>query len=223
MLDKSKTISIDNINYEVFTFKYYSGIYNGEDYFVLLDDFNIEGKHCHLGELYIIVPSYIEYQDIFQLGSWQNAMTRQYEINPDKIKMAKLMVLCLKIIDNENKVYLPSEDLFNNISIDFGTYILEKIEYVINKYYSGSSLSDERVAQLELACFNFYKAVEKRKHGQNVVVPPAPGVVNLLNVCEMFNCTPDKARKISKRDIDMISIARQQKNICETMPERIGL
>jgi hypothetical protein len=37
----------------------------------------------------------------------------------------------------------------------------------------------------------------------------------------MFNCTPDVARKISKRDIDMTVIAKEQEHICKN-PGFIG-
>ena len=223
-MDKSKLITIDGIDYEIFEFKYYSGEYNNSEQFILFEDDDfVKGKNCFSGELYIVAPTYIEFQDLYQMSSTMNAMTRQYEVNLGKIKMAKLLVLCSKIIDHEGQVHFPSEDFFLNMDINFAEFILRKIEYVINKYYTGSGLTEEQEQKLELACFNYYKNLEKKRHGKEVVIPPAPGVVSLLRVCEEFNCTPDKARKISKRDIDSIFIAKQQKNICETKHDMIGL
>jgi hypothetical protein len=94
---------------------------------------------------------------------------------------------------------------------------------VITKYYFGSGLTPERERALAYDCYKYFSAIEKAKRGdEKIVIPPCPGIIMLVQVCEMFDCTPDIARKIPKRDIDMILIAKEQESICKNHPDWIG-
>ena len=211
----SETICINNVHYEVFNFKYVFGKFNGSEEFILLEDieYEIDEKKVSNGKIYIIIPSWVEMQDLYQCNSEKNPMTQKYEVNVDKMNMKKTYKICTKIIGEDNDVLIMSRFAVENMCIDLVYFINEKIEEVIYKYYIGTGLSEEEQKDLEYDCFKYYTACQKRARGEhNVSMPFAPGAVSLLNICDMFGCTPDVARKISKRDIDMIAIARNQKD-----------
>lgn len=220
---ESRIEIINNVEYEVFKFPYLFGEMNGEEYFILLDYDEVEGNKVFWGELYILIPSYVEIQDLFQMSSEKDIRTGKYEISDSKLKRSKMLLLCSKIIDHRGASYMMDKDFHDNLYPSFAGFIVYKIENVLDKYYIGSGLTKEREKQLVMACYKYYKAIYRSRAGHTEVIPPSPGIIYLMNVCEMFSCTPDVARKISKRDLDMIMIAREQKDICENCPSMIGM
>ena len=220
----SKTIHINNVHYEVFEFQYISGKYSGVDIFVLLEDLIAENKKhlIYTGEIYILVPSWVEMQDLRMCSCKMNLMTREYEVDNDAIEYNKIFKFCTKIVDHNGEPFMMTEDRADELYPSLARFIGEKIDEVIYKYYFGTGLSNEEEKKLSSACYKYYSTSNKVAQGvQGVTVAPAPGIVSLLNICELFNCTPDVARKISKKDIDSISIAYSQKNLCNN-PSTIG-
>jgi hypothetical protein len=221
-MSESKRVSINKIDYEVIKFYYIDGKYNGDDYFSLLDECSKENSKIKCGEIYILIPGWVEMQDLYQKSSEQDIQTKKYVINLQKLRMNKIKLFCIKIVDNESKSHFINDELINNMYPSLGNFILRCIDDVISVYYMGSGMSSEMEKQLAYDCYRYYSAIEKKRHGKDVIIPPCPGVVMMLNICQMFDCTPDIARNISKKDIDMILIAKEQENLCKNNPDIIG-
>ncbi len=220
-----ETVCINNIYYEVFDFRYISGIFNGDNEFILLENvnFQIDKEKIKTGKIYIVIPSWVEMQDLYQCSSRKNPMTLQYEVCSEKMNENKIYKLCPKIIDENEKTLIMSKVVAENLYIDLIEFISEKIDEVIHRHYVGIGLSKEEQKILEYSCYKYYAACQKQVRGEyQVVLPLAPGAVVLLNICDIFNCTPDVARRISKKDIDMITIAKNQKDITKN-PQMTGM
>ena len=98
-----------------------------------------------------------------------------------------------------------------------------EIDNLIEKNHNGDGLTKEESNELAYDCYKYYSASNKKQSGNNTSeIPVPPAIVVLKHVCEMFHCTPDVARRISKRDIDMMSVANEQQSICRE-PSAIGL
>ena len=219
----TEIININNIDHAIVPFKYVSGVRNGRKFFIFLE--NISKKFIRnykIGKIYILIPSWVEMQDVYQSSSEENIMTRKFEINFDFLKINKIGRLCVKIEDAEGGVLLLSKKEVNKLEPSLAQFILSEIDDIINKHYLGSGLSKGEEKELAYECFKYYRAIKKQQAGKKVVIPPCPGPVLLMNVCKTFSCSPDVARNISKRDIDLIMLAKEQESICED-PRLIGL
>ncbi len=220
---KDEIIRINNLDHVVIQFKYVSGIRKGKPYFILLEEFNENRiKNYKNGKIYIIIPSWVEMQDVYQSSTEKNIMTNKYELSFDKLKMNKISKLCVKIETAEGEVFLITKKKIQKMHPIFVQFILKEIERVISTHYVGSGISKEEEKEMAYECYRYYSTMKKKQMGKKVTVPPCPGPILLMNICNTFNCTPDVARKISKRDIDLIMLAKEQESICED-PRVIGL
>jgi hypothetical protein len=221
----NRTVTMQNIEYEVVQFKYMKYSVESEEFIVLLEnpDWSIEGKGFEIGELYIQIASWVEMQEIARMSMTKNIMTSKYELDRNEYMYNKIKVLCRKIVEADGTTHFFSDKIMENIDIDMGFFIARNVDLTIIKYYTDTGLSVEQEKELNLACYDYYAAVYKKAMGkENVSIPPAPGIVSLMGICEIFDCTPDVARKISKRDIDAIGIAKEQESICRNHPEMLG-
>lgn len=223
-IPKRRVETIQDIDFEVVPFAYLLREWNDDSLFILLDS-DIEkykGKNVLFGEIYIIIPSYIEMQDLYHFSSEKNIQTNKYELNYDWLKLNKLNYLCHKIVDHNKESHPLTGELIDNMYPNLANFIILRINEVIGKYYSGMGLTKEREDQLKYKCFNYYKAVNRKEMGyQGIIVPPPPGAVLLASVCEMFQCTPTEARRINKKDLDYIMLAKSQESFCSN-PDNIG-
>jgi len=215
-------VNISNIDYALIEFKYFHKRIKDNEIFFFLENFPPPIKKYFIGKAYILIPSWVEMQDLYQSSSELNIMNQKYEIEPEKLRNNKLSRLCSKLVSHENETFLVDSDFIYDLDPQLGHFLLRKIDEVINEFYSGSSLSEEEEKELANRCYKYYSAINKRGYGKNVKVPPPPGVVLLMDICKKFNCTPDVARKISRKDIDMMQISQEQENLC-AHPGMIGL
>jgi len=214
MEPKERIVKINNLDYLVVPFKYVTGFIDEKELFFLLEGVG-KVRNYKVGEVYIIIPSWVEIQDLYQSSSEKNIMTKKYEVNNSWLRINKIKKLCSKISDAEGRVYLIDEYFALNVHATLGTFIVSKVDKVISDHYMGSGLSKEEEKEMAEECYKYYSAVYKERAGKSVTIPPCPGPVLLMSVCKTYNCTPDIARKISKRDIDMLMIAREQENLCQ--------
>lgn len=221
-MEKYHLVTLNNLEYVVFDFKYASIKVNGVDVFFLLGRKNIKVKDPKIGEIYIRVPSWVEMQDLFQSSCQYNIMTKEYDVNEDFYRDNKIIKICSKIVDADGNITVMNKWVCEKLPPLFGQLIIEKVDEIIGVYYIGTGLSKEEEEKLSFDCFKYYSSIYKMGAGKNVVIPPVPIPVLLMNICKAFNCTPDIARKICKRDIDMTMIAKEQENICKN-PSLIGL
>ena len=217
---EEKIIKINNLQYCVYDFLYVTGFMSGEERFILIRNNNIK-KKCKKGEIYILIPSWVEMQDIYQSSSERNIMTKKYELNYSKLKMNKIAHLCRKVIDGDGVVHIFTKKMISKMNVSFAQFVLTKIDDIIDKYYVGTGLTHAEEKELSHECYKYYNAIYKNRSGKIVQIPPCPAPVILLDVCDRFSCTPDIARNISKQDIDMMMIAKEQENICKN-PYLIG-
>ena len=208
---------IDNTPYAIFEFKYIEN----EKHFILLEDINknkINLSKVKIAKVYIRIPSWIDIQDLRCMSSYLDIKPKvnKYVVDEDVLKISKIKVLCWKIIDAKNRVYIPKVQEIKELDYDLFYYILNKIDIIISEYYLGNGLDDETYDIISDDCFRYYKAVYKQALlDENTILPPQPGAVALKNLCEHFKCTPNEIRKINRRDLDMILIAKTQDNICQ--------
>jgi len=215
-------VNISNVDYALIEFKYlYQKTKECESFFLLENSF-FNPKKYFIGKAYILIPSWVEMQDLYQSSSELNIMTNKYEVESEKLKNNKLVKFCSKLVNHENDTFLIDSDFIYDLDPQLGHFLLRKIDEVIDEFYSGSSLSEEEEKELANRCYKYYSAINKRGYGKKVKIPPPPGVVLLREICQHFNCTPDVARRISRRDIDMMQIAKEQENLC-SHPGMIGL
>lgn len=214
-MKENRIIETNNLRYMICEFNYILDYYDENEVFFLLDEkFKIKGQKT--GEIYILIPSWLEMQDLYQRSSKYNIMLKTHEIDEDLLVNNKIRVLCSKIVDSKGKSTVMSHDVVSNLHSTLAQFILDTTDEVIEKYYVGTSLNKEEHNDLTDDCFKYFSSVGKKRMGRkNVNVPPVPAPVLLMRICKMFNCTPDIARKISKRDIDMIMISREQESLCE--------
>ena len=219
---KEKVLTINNLQYIVFPFYYVTSFKNGKDRFVFINDKDVDKKKCKKGEIYLLMPTWVEMQDIYQSSSERNIMTKKYELNHQRLKLNKITRLCMKIIDGRGESHVMSKDMFEKMNVPLSQFILMKADEIIDKYFVGTGLSKGEEKSLSYECYKYYSAVQKRRAGKNSPVPPCPAPVLLMDICKTFNCTPDTARRISKRDIDMMMIAQEQEEHCKN-PNLIGM
>lgn len=207
---KHTIIDIDHFKYAVFEMKYFYNSNNGS--FII-------GNHenCKIAKVFIVVPSWMDIQDLRQRSAEINIVTGQYEINMDKMDNNKILYLCNKIIDQNGEVSIMNEKFLDSLNLELAYYLLHLVDFTINEYYAGSEMTVEKRKDLSKRCFDFYTAQNKKRMGQRVPIPPCPGIVLLLSICDNFNCTPDVARKISYADIEMMYIAREQEKMSRMM------
>jgi len=221
-MENYKIIEINNLEYAVYPFKYLCFKQNGREVFFLIEGKNIKAKDVKIGKIYIKIPSWVEMQDLYQASCLQNMMTKVYEADSDLYRDNKIKKLCFKIVDSEGSVTLMDGGVCNGLYPILAQFIIDKINEIMSIYYIGTGLSKDEEEKLSFDCFKYYSSIFKRGAGKNVKIPPTPIPVLLMSICKSFNCTPNVARKISKRDIDMATIAREQENICKH-PSLIGL
>jgi len=225
--DKFNVVTINNIEYIIYPFKYASVKYNGRDVFFLLEGNKLKVKKPQIGEIYIVVPSWVEMQDLYQSSCILNMMTQEYNVNEDLYRDNKIKKLCSKLAYSNGDIMLMTGDACQNLHPTLAQFIMEKVDEVVRLYYMGTGLSGEEGDKLSFDCYKYFRSIYKKglpgnSVGTKVIIPPVPIPVLLMNICKIFNCTPDIARKISKKDIDMTMIAKEQENICKH-PSLIGL
>jgi hypothetical protein len=125
-MSESKRVSINKIDYEVIKFYYIDGKYNGDDYFSLLDECSKENSKIKCGEIYILIPGWVEMQDLYQKSSEQDIQTKKYVINLQKLRMNKIKLFCIKIVDNESKSHFINDELINNMYPSLGNFIFDQ-------------------------------------------------------------------------------------------------
>ena len=217
-----KKEKIGNLDYEIVNFFI---LYNSDDdcsNVVVFDEYSIikKGINKKKCKLYILIPSWFEMQDIIQKSSEKNIMTKKYEINQLSFRFNKIRVLIKKIDIEGEQIYLTN-DMIRRMNIEFASFVSYCVDNVISKYYVGTGLIEDEARELSNDCFKYYKSKFDISIGKNAVVPPCPSAIILMNICEIFNCTPDVARKIDRKDIEMFFIAKSQQEICND-PSNIG-
>lgn len=220
--NKDNIIEINSLRYIVYEFNYIFDYHNGNEVFFLLDEnFNIKGQKT--GEVYIVIPTWLEIQDIYQSSSRYNIMTKEYDIDDDLYEFNKVQKLCFKIVENgEKTIYINGENV-ECLYPTLGEFVSDMADDAIGRFYTGTGLSSEESKKMSDDCYKYFRSIYKESLGGIYsVTPPQPAPVLLARMCEIFNCTPNVARRISKRDIDMIMISREQKDICQE-PSAIGL
>lgn len=218
-MEKEKIIEINNLKYIIYEFRYILDYYNGKQVFFLLDEnFNIKGSKR--GEVFILIPCWLEMQDIYQSSSEYNIMTKDYDINEHLFVMNRVRRLCLKIVDEDGKSEIIGGDA-SWLHPTLGQFIEEKVEETVERFYSGSGLSKKEGDRLKYDCYKYFSAMQKNALGKRAIIPPVPSPILLMRICKIFNCTPDVARKISKKDIDMVMISREQEDLCQN-PAALG-
>jgi len=63
MEPKERIVKINNLDYLVFPFKYVTGFFDEKELFFLLEGVG-KVRNYKVGEVYIIIPSWVEIQDL---------------------------------------------------------------------------------------------------------------------------------------------------------------
>lgn len=169
-----------------------------------------------VGKAHLLVPSWIDMYGIERKSTKSDPYTEGRVIwLPEKIRINKILKFLKLLIDHTGRVYFINRKFIENLDPSLGSFLTEKIDDLIDEFV-GDGLSKEEQKDLSYECFNYFSAVEKVRSGkENVDIPPTPECVLLERICKEFNCTPNIARQMSKRDIEMFLIMREQENICK--------
>jgi hypothetical protein len=212
--------------YEVFEFEYYYIENNDSNHFFLIkeieDYWEIKKEKVEKAKVFIKIPCWYDVHEISRLSAKVHPYTKERVPLPEKIKDNKLKLLLWKIEDHTGEVFYFTDKFIEDLHPNLAAFFLNKINKLIETEGCYEGLSDDEASSLSFECQKYYSAIKKRRAGRKVEIPVPPAIIVLKRVCEMFNCTPDEARKISKRDLDEIFLANEQEYYCED-PRNVGL
>lgn len=218
-----------DISIEVIEFRYIYFKIDGNENFIFLEGDEPKEilKKAHIGKVYIRIPTWVEMHDIFRISTKRDvdpavAHKKRRYIDAELFKDAKLKKLCIKFVDHEGEETIVDNDYIDELNVRLAGFVLQKIDEIISKYYTMDGISEKEAKDLSTDCYKYYSSIFRKQSGELEDVPTPPSIIILKHVCDMFKCTPDVARTISKRDIDMINIAEEQQSLCRN-PGMIGL
>lgn len=219
-------MSANTNRYEETEFQYYYSETDDANFFFLIEDINdkwiVDKEKIQKAKVFIRIPSWYEVHEISRLSAKENPYTKERVPVPEKIKDNKLKLLLWKIVDHTGEVFYFNKENIENLHPNLANFFLKKINELIERENCFSGLTDEEERDLSFECFKYYSALRKKRLGRQVKIPIPPAIVVLKRICEMFNCLPDEARKISKEDIDKVFIANEQEYYCED-PKNVGI
>ncbi len=212
--------------YEIFEFEYYYTENEESNHFFLIKDiqelWKVKEDKVQTAKVYVKIPSWYEIHEISRLSAKEHPYTKERTTLPEKIKDNKLKLLLWKIEDHTGEVFYFTDTFIEELHPNLAAYFLSIINELIEREGCYDGLTDDEERALSFECFKYYSAIKKKRSGRKVKIPIPPAIVVLNRVCEMFNCTPDEARKISKRDLDQVFIANEQEYFCED-PKNVGM
>jgi len=175
------------------------------------------------GKAYIRYPNWAIMNDISQQSGVMDPFTNKLKIDSYKFNDYKIKRLLYKIEDEEGNITEVNDDFVNKLYPSLANYLLNHIDRIITNEQLEDGMNDDEKKELEWQVFHYFRNTKKRQAGiRGVLQPPTPSVVILKQICEMFHCTPDEARRISRRDLDALQIVSKQEEICQN-PDLIGL
>jgi len=220
-------MSANQDRYEEIEFEYYYFEENDTNYFFLIENlkffWEISKEKIQKAKVFIKIPSWYDIHEISRLSSRKNPYTKQRISIPEKTKENKLRMLLWKIEDHSGETIYFTKEIIEDLHPELASFFLTKINDLLHREGCFDGLSEDEERDLSLECFKYYSAIKKRRSGRkNIDIPTPPAIIVLKRICEMFNCTPDEARKISKKDMDEIFIANEQEYFCED-PKNVGI
>jgi len=173
------------------------------------------------GHIYIRYPTWAIMNDISRSSSKVNSYTGKSEIDPYQYRDYKLKRLLLKIEDHEGEVIFVNDEFVDSMNPVLATFILNKIDQILDSQHNENSLSKEEAKELALDVFNYLKRKKERESGHRTTIPPMPSIMLVMNLCDRFHVMPDEARRISTRDLEMMSIVEEQTDVVSN-PDKYG-
>lgn len=207
---------------------FYYLIIEGGKCFILQEDMvnnaKRKGFDVKIGRAMLRIPTWLDLYDIQRKSSVRDPYDQgKSYIDPHKYMDNKLKALVKQIITHDGQVYNIRFEDVENMEYGLMLDLVDPINKMIDIYCPEDGLSDQEAQELSRDCYRYYSSINKKQAGDtHARVPQPPSIIILKQVCEFFNCTPNEARKVDRRDIDMMVIAKEQESICSN-PSLIGL
>lgn len=171
-------------------------------------------KHYKKGKIYIKRPDWGTMNDIAAESALPAPYERKYKVEPCKHRDLKIKKLLVKIKDHEGNITDASDKFIDEMQPNLALFIADTIDDIMDKMYLGEQMTKEEVKDLSYRCHLYFKRLRQKSQGKRGVrVPPAPSIITIKQICEMFHCTPDVARTISPRDLEMMEIVAEQERL----------
>lgn len=173
------------------------------------------------GKVYVRNPSWAIMNDISRVSGVMNSYTKKLDIEAYKYRDQKLKKLVVKIEDAEENTTFVDEKFVDSMNPILANFILDKIDEILDWRRHETGLSKEEGRELALDVFRYLKNKKIRDSGKFALLPPMPSIMLITNLCERFHITPDEARRISPRDLEMMSIVAEQEDVINN-PAKYG-
>ena len=168
-------------------------------------------KRYKKGVLHIRSPNWGIMQDIAIASGSLDPWTGELVIDNYKYKDIKIKRLLVAMEDHKGDFHKINDEKVNGMPLNLVMVISEIIDELIDMSNTGDVLSREESKELSLQCFKYFKALRKKESGKRgAKIPPPPSIISIKNICDSFNVTPDVARSISRRDLEMMNIVSEQ-------------